>query len=60
MGALGVKVLDLLTLEAPPSLARRSPWLCLRPITGCWMKTHSVLVSASQFGVSLPGNIRES
>merc|ERR1719479_357422 len=49
---------------APPpdtaaSLERtESAWLLFLPTIG-WMKTHSVLVSASQFGV-LPGNIRES
>ena len=60
MGALGVNVLDLLTLELAPSLARMSPWLCFLPMIGCWMNMHSVLVSASTLGVALPGNIRES
>merc|ERR1719458_1251986 len=27
---------------------------------GCWMNMHSVLVSASTLGITLPGNIRES
>merc|ERR1719500_516940 len=27
---------------------------------GCWMNMHSVLVSASTLGITLPGKIRES
>ena len=61
MGALGPNVFDLLTLEpdaATPNLDKIS--LDLRPITGCCMKTHSVLVSASTLGTCLTGNISES
>ena len=60
IGALWVNVFDLLTLELVPILARMSPWLCFLPMIGCWMNTHSVLVSASTLGDALPGKMSES
>jgi hypothetical protein len=59
MGALGLKVLErFTTVEAAAS--RSSSLVPFRPISGGWMKTHSVFVSLSTFWLGCRGNRKES
>jgi hypothetical protein len=59
MGALGLNVLErFTTVEAAAN--RSSSLVPFRPISGGWMKTHSVFVSLSTFWLGCRGNRKES